>query len=70
MSRNCKEKDLKICAIKLEAKSSKPIILSVYRAPTGNFNQFIKNIYDALKLWYKSTGEFLIYWRNKHTLSH
>ena len=41
ISPNCKEKDLEICAIKLETKSSKLIILNLYRAPTGDFNQFI-----------------------------
>ena len=42
ISHNCKEKDFEICATELETKSSKLIILSLHRAPTGDFNQFIQ----------------------------
>jgi len=52
---NCKEKDLKICAIKLETKSSKLIMLNSCRVPTGNFNQFIKTLDNAVKHQFKST---------------
>jgi hypothetical protein len=38
-----KEKDLEIFAVDLETKSSKLIVLSLDRTPTGDFNQFIKN---------------------------
>jgi hypothetical protein len=37
----------------LETKSSKLIILSSYREPTGDFNRFIKNLHDTLKHQYK-----------------
>ena len=57
---NCQDKVLEICAIELETKSSKLIILSVYRMPLGDFNQFIKNLDDALKHLYKPKLEFLI----------
>jgi exonuclease III len=60
ISRNCKEKDFKICAVKVETKSSKLIILSLYRVPTGHFNQFIKNLDDTLKHLYKPEAELLI----------
>jgi len=43
ISHNCKYKDLEICAVEVETKSYELIILSIYRAPTGDFNQFIKN---------------------------
>jgi len=59
-SHNCKGKDLKICDIKLETKLSKFIILSSCRVPTGNFNQFIKSLDNAVKHQFKSTVEFLI----------
>jgi hypothetical protein len=39
-----KEEDLQIRAIKPETKSSTLIILSLYKAPTGDFNQFIEKI--------------------------
>ena len=57
---NCNDKVLEICAVEPETKSSKLIILSLYRAPTGDFNQFIKKLDDALKHLYKPKGKFLI----------
>jgi hypothetical protein len=39
---------VEICAVELETKLFKSIILTLYRVPTGNFNQFIKNLDDAL----------------------
>ena len=45
---NCKEKDLEICAVELETKASKLIILSIYRGPMGDFNQFLKNLDNIL----------------------
>jgi hypothetical protein len=52
--------DLEICALELETEASKLIILSLYRAPTRDFNQFIKNLDDTLKHLYKPKAEFLI----------
>jgi len=52
---------LEIYAIELQTKSSKLIILSLYRAPKRNFYQFIKNLDDALKYLYKPKVEFLIF---------
>jgi len=50
---------LEFCAVELETKSSKLIIFSLYRRPTGNFSQFIKNLDDALKHLYKPIVKFL-----------
>jgi hypothetical protein len=52
---------LEICAVELQAKSSKLIILSSYEVSTGDFNQFIKNLDDALKYLYKPEVELLIF---------
>jgi len=51
-SHNCKEKDLEICAVELVTKSHKLIRLSFYRVPTGDINQYIKNLHDALTQLY------------------
>jgi hypothetical protein len=53
ISCNWKEKDLEICAVELETESSTLIILNLYRAPTGDFNRFMKNVGDTLKYLYK-----------------
>jgi hypothetical protein len=37
------------------------MILSSYRVSTGDFNQFIKNLDDALKYLYKPKVELLIF---------
>ena len=46
---NCEERDLEIFAVELGTKSSEFHTLSLYRVSTGDFNQFIKNLGDALK---------------------
>jgi hypothetical protein len=60
ISHNCIEKGLEICAVELETEASKLIILSLYRAPTGDFNPFIKNLDDTLKYLYKPKAELII----------
>jgi hypothetical protein len=35
-------------------------MVSLYKAPTGDFNQFIKYLYDTLKHLYKPKAELLI----------
>ena len=49
-----------ICVVVLETKANKLIILSLYRAPIGDFNLFIKDLNDTLKYMYKPKAEFLI----------
>jgi hypothetical protein len=66
---NCREKDMEICVVELETGASKLIVLSIYRAPTGDFNQFLKNLDDILKYLYKPKTEFFNMWRYKHGLS-
>ena len=66
ISQHCKEEDLEICAFELETKL---IIVSLYRGSTGDFNQFMMNLDDALKHLYKPKAEFSICGDMK-TLSH
>jgi len=51
---------MEICAVELETGASKLIVLSIYRAPTGDFNHFLKKLNDTLKYLYKPKTEFLI----------
>jgi hypothetical protein len=57
---HCKEQVLEICAVQLEAKTFNIIILSLYRAPSGDFSQFMKRSNVALKYLYNPKSEFLI----------
>lgn len=50
ISHRCKEKGLKICAVQLETKTCNAIILSSYRALSGYFSQFLRGLYDTLKV--------------------
>ena len=47
LSKYCVEKDIEICAVKLEVQSSVFCIIAVYRSPSGNFNCFLETI-DAV----------------------
>jgi hypothetical protein len=44
---------MEICAVELETATFKLIILSLYTAPSGDFNRFITNLEDTLKYLYK-----------------
>ena len=51
---------MEICAVELETEASKLIVLSIYRPPTGDFNQFLKKLDETLKYLYKLKTEFVI----------
>jgi hypothetical protein len=60
ISHHCKEQVLEICAIQLETKASALIIISLYRGPSGDFNQFIKQSDATLKYLHNPKSELLI----------
>jgi len=60
ISHNCKEKDLERCGVELVTKSSKLIILRLYRVSTRDINQYTKNLHDALTQLYKLQAQILI----------
>jgi hypothetical protein len=60
ISHHCKEQDLEICAVQLETKTSNLIILSLYRAPSGDFQQSLMVLDATLKYLYNPKTEFLV----------
>jgi exonuclease III len=60
ISQHSKEQDFEICAIQLETKTSNIIILSLYRAPSGDFYQFLRGLDATLKYLYNPKTECLI----------
>ena len=56
----CKEKDLEICAIKLNLPTIKIVIITIYRSPTGNYNYFLRKLESLLNLLYTKKMEFII----------
>jgi exonuclease III len=57
---HCKEKDLEVCAIKLNLNSTRICIITTYRAPSGNFNFFINKLDTILRNLYNPALEFII----------
>jgi exonuclease III len=60
ISHHCKEQDLEICAILLVTKTANLIIFSLYRAPSGDVNEFLKRLDAVLKYLYSPKSEFII----------
>ena len=56
----CKEKDLKICSVKLDLPKIKIIIITIYRSPAGNYNYFLRKLESLLNLLYANKMEFII----------
>jgi exonuclease III len=56
----CKEKDIEVCAITLNITLIQLIILAIYRSPSGNFTNFLKNLDSVLNTWYSNKTEFVI----------
>ena len=56
----CKEKDLEACAAKLTLNSTHICIITIYRAPSGNFTFFINNFDSILRNLYNPALEFII----------
>ena len=44
LSKYCKEEDIEICAMKLNFSCSTVCIITIYRAPSGNFNYFFYKV--------------------------
>ena len=60
LDKYCKEKYIEVCAVRLKITPLQLIILAIYRSPSGNFTNFLKNldsilnngIVVKLNLWY------------------
>ena len=57
---HCKDKDLELAAIKLSLNSSLICVITIYRAPSGNFNLFINKLDTILRHLYNPALEFII----------
>jgi hypothetical protein len=49
----CKEHDIEACAIKLDLTALNIYVVTVYRAPCGNFNSFLTGLDSIIKPLYK-----------------
>jgi len=60
LDKYCEEKDIKVCAVRLEITPFQLIILPIYRTPSGNFTNFLKNLYSILNTWHSNKAEIVI----------
>jgi len=56
----CKDQDIEICGIQLNHDSDKLGILAVYRSPSGNFDNFLKNLELVLQTLFLLKFTFII----------
>jgi hypothetical protein len=60
LDKYCVEKDIEICALKVLNAPIHITILAMYRAPSGNFNIFFKNLETILNLCYTNNSILVI----------
>ena len=60
MDKYCKEQEIEACMTKLTSTLHNIHIMTVYRAPSGNFNLFLKRLDDILKSHYRVDLKFII----------
>jgi exonuclease III len=60
LDKYCKEKDIEVCAVRLQKPPTQLIILAIYRSPSGNFTTFFKNLDSILSTWYSNKIEFVV----------
>jgi len=56
----CKEKDLEICAVKLNLPKIKVVTITTYRSSTGNYNYFLRKLDSFINSLYTKELEFII----------
>jgi exonuclease III len=56
----CVEKSIEICALKVLLDECNLLVICVYRSPSGNYDCFLNNIEEVLKLLYKSKNELVL----------
>jgi hypothetical protein len=60
LDKYCREKDIAVCAIRLNVTPIQLFILAVYRSSSGKFTNFLKNLDSVLNTWYNNKTIFII----------
>jgi hypothetical protein len=60
LDRFCVDQIIEICAVKLQSVGCNICIVTVYRAPSENFSQFLNNLERALNTIYTSGIGFIV----------
>jgi len=53
LGKYCKDQDIEVCVLKLKSTFFDACIMTVCRAPTGNFNLFLNRLDDIIEILYK-----------------
>jgi hypothetical protein len=56
----CIDQIIEICAIELQSVGKNICIVAIYRAPSGNFSQFLNSVDRALNTIYHPGIEFIV----------
>jgi hypothetical protein len=59
LNKYCTDFDIELCAVRIQNESSYIYVLSVYRAPSGNFNNIMIKMDEVLKSLYTLKVEFI-----------
>jgi hypothetical protein len=60
LDKYCKEKHIEACAVRLKITPIQLRILAIYRSPSGNFTNFLRNLDSILNTWHSNKVEFVI----------
>jgi hypothetical protein len=68
--RICEEKDLEICAVKINLPKIKIVIITIYRSSTGNYKYFLRKSDSFLNLSYTKKNGIYHMWGYKYLYCH
>jgi exonuclease III len=60
LQKHCKEQDIEVATLQLKLNKKNIIILSVYRAPSGDFDYFLNKLDSILNSLHNYKTEFII----------
>jgi exonuclease III len=60
LSKHCNEQNIEACALKLELPTLNIYVISLYRAPCGNFNSFLNGLDSIIKSLYRAELNLII----------
>ena len=60
LEKYCQDKNFEVCAIKINLDTKSVCIVTIYRAPTGNFDLFLSKLDVVLRNLYTGTLEYIV----------
>src|SRR5215510_3022086 len=60
LNKYCSEQDIEVCALRVSYPPISPIVVVIYRSPSGNFNVFLKHTESVLNLISKQSADIII----------